>query len=49
MKHKDKIPRTPIDPELLAQIHQQNVSLIGLKLISFVAEIVNGLWNCKVN
>eukprot|EP00347_Sterkiella_histriomuscorum_P012911 403366749 len=24
MKHKDMIPRTPIDPELLAQIHQDN-------------------------
>lgn len=28
MKRYDKIPRTPIDPELLAQIHRDNVSLI---------------------
>ncbi len=26
MKHIDKIPRTPIDPELLAQIHRESVS-----------------------
>jgi hypothetical protein len=26
MKHFDKIPRTPIDPDLLAQIHRDNVS-----------------------
>lgn len=27
MKQRDKIPRTPIDQELLAQIHQDNVTI----------------------
>jgi hypothetical protein len=33
MKHHDKIPRTPIDPELLAQIHRESVSIIYLILV----------------
>ena len=28
MKPMDKIPRTPIDPDLLAQIHRDNVIFI---------------------
>ena len=33
LKRRDKIPRTPIDPDLLAQIRQDNVRSISFIII----------------